>query len=167
MKYVFHLIFLLLFAVIQPTWLEYTEVFGAKANLFLVYTVVVSCYCGKKEGAVTGFVFGLILDLFIGRIIGLNTVLMMILAFLTANFCEKVIRKNTLLITILIVAITIPVYELLYYTIAFLGDLEFKTAFLRTLLPECLCCIIATIPLYWIVKKAAKTLWDDKGEGIG
>ncbi|MBQ9737447.1 MAG: rod shape-determining protein MreD [Clostridia bacterium] len=167
MKYVFHMCFLLLFSVIQPTLLEYAEIFGAKINLFLTYIVVVSCCCKKKEGAIVGFSFGLILDVLVGRIIGINAVMMMAAAFLVANFCEKAIRKNTLWITLLIVGVSTLMYELLYYIVAFLGNLEFAAVFLRILLPEILGGMIAALPLYFIVGRAARFLWNDKGESIG
>lgn len=167
MKYIFHIIALLLFSVIQPTWLDYISFLGIKPNLYLVYVIIVSCYCSKTEGAVLGFAAGMALDLLIGKIIGINAVMMMALGFLIAKFCDSVIRKNTLLITILIVAVIVPVYGLLYYIIAFLGDLNFKSAFVKILLPEGLCSLIAAVPLYFVIKKPAKTFWDDKGEGIG
>ncbi len=158
MKYVFHCIFLVIFSVIQPTWLEYIAIFGVKPNLFLVYTVIISCYCSKKEGAITGFFFGLVLDLFTGNAIGLNGCLMLLVAFFTASFCEKFIRKSTLLSTMVIVFVTTLCYELLYYIVAFLGDLNLGSVFLKVLIPECLYCIIAAIPLYYIVPKTEKSV---------
>ncbi|MBR5155333.1 MAG: rod shape-determining protein MreD [Clostridia bacterium] len=158
MKYVFHGIFLVIFSIIQPTWLEYIAIFGVKPNLFLIYTVIISCYCSKKEGAIIGFFFGLILDLLTGNAIGLNGCLMLLVAFFTAHFCEKVIRNNTLPSIMVIVFVTTLFYELLYYIIAFLGDLDLGNALLKVLIPECLYCSIASIPLYYIVPKTEKSV---------
>ncbi len=166
MKYVFHIFFLILFSVIQPTWLENAEIFGAKANLFLVYTIVTACCSSKKESSTIGFVFGLMLDILVGKNLGLNGILMMILAYFTTSFCESVIRKNTMLITIVIVGCASFLYELFYYIIAFLGNLEFVMVFVKVLLPETLCAVLATIPIYFIVRWE-KRAWRNKGENIG
>ncbi len=158
MKYIFHGIFLVIFSIIQPTWLEYIAMFGIKPNLFLIYTIIISCHYSKKEGAIVGFFFGLIMDLLSGSIIGLNGCLMLILAFFTAHFCEKFIRKNTLPEIMIIVFVATLCYELLYYTIAFLGNLDFGNAFLKVLIPECLYNLIAAIPIYYIIPKSEKSV---------
>lgn len=167
MKYAFHIFFLLIFCIIQPTWLEYIEIFGAKANLFLTYLIIISCFCSKKEGAVVGFIFGLFLDLLIGKIIGANAVLLMVLGFFVAEFCHRFIRKNNLLICIMITTVASLLYELLYYIVAFLGNLTFGTVLLRIILPEVLSNIVATVPIYLIAKKVSKFFWDGKGENVG
>ncbi len=158
MKYVFHGIFLVVFAIIQPTWLEYIAILGVKPNLFLIYTVIISCYCSKKEGAIIGFFFGLFLDLLSGGAIGLNACLMLLTAFFTSSFCENFIRKNTLPGTMVIIFVTTFCYELLYYVIAFLGDLDLGNAFLKVLVPESLYSVVASIPLYYIIPKTEKSV---------
>lgn len=167
MKYVFHIIFLLLFSAIQTTWLGCAEIFGAKVNLFLTYIIVLSCFCEKKEGLTVSFIFGIVLDLIVGRIIGINAVLMMVLSYFIMAFCEKVIRKSTFGIVFLITLISTFSYELFYYIIAFLGNLEFGAIFLKVLLPETLAGLIASTFMYLILKWASKFLWRNKGESIG
>ena len=165
MKYVFHIICLLILSVLQPIIPPYC--FGIGPNLFLLYTLLVCCYCKKTEGLILGACFGLILDLINGRWIGLNLILMLATAFLINGFFANVIRNNTLLITMLLSVVVTFLYETLYYLVAFFDDLHFGSVLLRVLLPECLSAAIAAIPMYFIIKKFAKTLWDDKGEGIG
>ncbi len=167
MKYIFHIIFLLLFSIIQPTLLNDLQIFGVTANLFLLYVIVISCFCGKKEAAITGFVFGLFLDFFVSEVIGLNAVLMMSFGYLTSDFCERTIRKVTFGITLIIVVAVTLIYEILYYVFAFLGDLHFGNILIKIILPECLCSAIAAIPIYIVIKKFSKSLWGDKGEEIG
>ena len=167
MKCIFHTVFLLLFAVLQPTWHEKLAFFGIIPNLFLIYLVVVCCFCKRKEGVILGFVFGLVFDLLQGRIIGLSAILMMILAFYITYFFSSVIRNNTIFITLLIVLISVILYELFYYVIVFLGDLHLRTVFVKVLLPECLCSSIVAVPIYLIIKKFTKVFWDNIGETIG
>ena len=167
MKYLFHGAFLFLFSAIQPTLLGKFEMLGAKPNLFLIYIVVVSFFCNRKEGMTMGFVFGFVFDLLIGRILGLNAVLMLLLSYSISCFCEKLISKNNFLIVAGFVIIATFFYELVYYIIAYLGDLELKTAFVRILLPEIFSNVVFSAVIYFIVKKASKKLWNIMGEGIG
>lgn len=164
MRAILHGIFLILFMIIQATWIDTISVFGVKPNLFAVYIVVTSCFCQKNESVVTGFVFGFILDILIGKVLGVNAVLLMLLGFFTAYFCEKVIRKNNVFIVMLITLIITFIYELFYYIIAFLGDLQFKEAFVGTLLPECVYNGIAAMPIYFLIKKVSGKLWDNSEE---
>lgn len=161
MKYAVHGIFLAVFLVIQATWLDAISVFGIIPNLFIIYIATISCFCSKKEGAIAGFFFGLMLDFQIGKVLGLNAVLMMLLGYVTALFCEKVIRKNTALIVMVIVFVTSVFYELIYYVVSFMGNLDFGSVFFRTLVPECIYNFFMTLPVYLIIKKLSGKLWDE------
>ena len=110
---------------------------------------------------------GLIFDLIVGRCIGLNLILMLGMAFLANGFFSNVIRNNTLLITLLMSFVVTFLYETVYYLVAFFEDLHFGSVFVRILLPKCLSAVVAAFPMYFIMKKFARGLWDDKGEGIG
>ncbi|MBE7032392.1 MAG: rod shape-determining protein MreD [Ruminococcaceae bacterium] len=161
MKYAVHCIFLTVFLVIQATWLDSISVFGVIPNLFIIYIAIISCFCSKKEGAIAGFFFGLMLDFQIGKVLGLNAVLLMLLGYVTALFCEKVIRKNTALIVMIIVFIISLFYELIYYVVSFMGNLEFGAVFFRTLIPECIYNCFVAAPFYFIIKKLSVKLWDE------
>ena len=167
MKIFIHIILGILFSALQPTWFDAWEIFGVKPNLFLIYIILISCYTSKKEGAATGFFFGLILDLLICENIGTNAVLMAITGFFTAQFCEYFIRKNTLPLSVLIVVPVVFFYEFIYYICSYLGHLSVGATLIRVLLPECVYSALITVPMYFLVKKISKKYWADKGELIG
>jgi rod shape-determining protein MreD len=167
MKYIFHTIFIFVFSIIQATLFNYLSILGVKPNLFLIYVVLISCIASQKEGAILGFVSGLVLDILVGKIIGLNAILMMLVSVLISNFCINFIRNLNIVVVLTIVVVITLIYELFYYIIAFLGDLHLGTIFIKILLPECLYSVIATIPIYLLINKFSKRLWTDKGEGIG
>ncbi len=157
MKYVIHILFLIVFSIIQPTWLEYIEIFNIKPNLFLVYIVIISSLYPKKEGAIVGFFFGLMLDLLIGGAIGLNAVLFLLLSMGISDFCDKYIRNSTLLTTAIIVFVSALVYEFVYYIIAFMGDLDLINALLKVVLPEGVYCTLTAVLFYFIIPKREKS----------
>ena len=169
MKTTLHGAFLLAFSIFQATLVDCIEIFSVKPNLFLIYIVVVCTFCGKREGAILGAVFGLILDMLIGRFWGLNAVLMMLLGFLTSYFCDRVLRDNNILIVLLMVFIETLVYEGFYgaiYSLTMNGG-NFFLILLRVVIPEGFYNVLACVPVYFLVKKMGKVLYSDKGETIG
>lgn len=169
MKVALHGGFLLLCSVLQATWLNYISVFDVKPNLFLVYIIVLSFFCTKMEGAVVGAIFGLVLDIIIGKIIGVNTVFSLLVGFTVALFCERIIRKNSVLITALSVMVITIVYESVYYLFAFLfaHGMGYWNALGGIILPECIFNAIVSIPVYYILRKLTQHLYADKGESLG
>ena len=170
MKIALHGGFLLMCSVLQATWLNYITLFDVKPNLFLVYVVVLSFFCNSKiEGAVVGAVFGLILDFIIGRVVGINMILSLLIGFTVTLFCERVIRKNSIFITMLSILIITIVYESVYYFFAFLftGGMGYWNAMIAVILPESIFNVIVSVPAYYILGKFTQYLYTDKGEGLG
>ncbi len=170
MKITVHGIFLLLFSVLQATWLNAAQIFGVKPNLFLVYTVIVCFFCSKGEGAVIGAVFGFFLDIITGRLLGMNTVLGMLTGFFTAYLCERVFRTSNVLIIMLTAAVMTLLYESAYYAAAFMmiiKNADFWYTLKNTILPELLYNAAAAPVVYLFAGKAAKFIYADKGEGVG
>ncbi len=169
MKTTIHGIFLLIFSILQATWLDCIEIFGIKPNLFLIYILVICCFCGRVEGAAVGFAFGFALDMLVGQVWGINALLGMLLGFCTANFCERVLSESNFFITLALVLVGSLLYETFYYSIAFLRSesSSFFPSLIKTIIPECLYNIVVSAPLYFIVKHFARLLYTDKGDAIG
>lgn len=169
MKFTIHGVFLLIFSIVQSTWLNGIEILNVKPNLFLVYLIIICCICEKKEGATVGFVFGLVLDVLIGNFLGFNAILGLLSGFFLAYFCERVLRKNNIIVTITMVFFASIVYETIYGLISsvFYGNMHLGLLIVRNILPESLYNILAAVVLYFPVMKFAKYLYVDKGETVG
>lgn len=169
MKITMHGVFLLLFSILQSTWLEYIGIFGVKPNLFLVYIILICCYCERIEGATIGFVFGFVLDMLIGRFWGLNAIIGMILCYSVSLFCEKLLSNNNVLISMVFVFVASLIHEGIYYFISFLGmdNLNFGVALLWRIFPESVYNAIVAFMLYFLLNRLAKFFYTDKGETIG
>lgn len=169
MRALMHGVFLLLFSVLQPTWLDSIEVFSTKPNLFLIYIIVVACFCGRPEGATVGLVFGFVLDMLIGRLWGMNTLLGMLSGFFIAHFCKKVLRNSNFFIAMIFVFVMSLFYEVVYYFTAFLtvDNVQFGAMFVKSILPECVYNVVVSLPIYFLIRKFSKSLYTDKGEIIG
>jgi len=169
MRFSVHGLFLLIISILQTTWFEYIQIFGVKPNLFLVYVLLLSFFCSKKESIILGCVFGLAVDILIGKFLGMNALMCAVAGFFTSYFCEKVLgSKNVLIVFVFTVVISV-LYEFINYLFSFLmmGNVNFGYAFKNVIIIECLYNGVAVVLLYPLIKKITKFMYADKGEGIG
>ena len=105
MKATLHAIYLLLAVMLAPTLFVMLEVFGVKANPFIVYTVFAGFYVTQREGIWLGLIYGLMYDIIVGVNVGLNGILFMFVCFLTVLFCENMIRRSNVVMSVICVAV--------------------------------------------------------------
>lgn len=72
------------------------SLFGIKPELLSLLTMLFTMIQGPWQGAVFGFCAGLVQDLFIGRYIGLNGFVLMLLAFAIGFITEQLFKENLL-----------------------------------------------------------------------
>lgn len=169
MRFSIHGGFLLLISVLQATLLNYIEILNVKPNLFLVYILILGFFCGKTEGAVLGGIYGFILDVMIGRFLGMNALMFAAAGYFTAYFCEKILgNKNAFIILLYTVVVSI-FYELIYHLFSFLiiGDVDFIYALKDVILIECIYNGFVAFLLYPLLRKLTNFMYADKGENIG
>lgn len=169
MKVAVHGFFLILFASLQSTWMNAIEIMGVKPNLFLVYSIIISCFSGKKEAATVGFLFGMTLDLIIGQVWGLYALFGMILGFTIAYFFENGGGKRNLIFVFFLVLVCSWLLEFAYYLFSFASveNINLKYAVLNIIIPEGFYNVLMGIIIYLITGKLIKFLYGDKGELIG
>ncbi len=81
LKIVFYAVWLLILAIMQPTLGRGIEVFSVAPNFFLCFVVIIALFRGKKEGGIVGLIFGLVYDMLIGRLVGVNALIYFYLGF--------------------------------------------------------------------------------------
>ncbi len=169
MRFSVHGLFLLLIAVLQTTWFEYIEILGVKPNLFLVYVLMLSFFCSKKESVILGLLFGFVSDILIGKFLGMNALLCSVSGFFTAYFCEKMLGSKNVLIAFLFTVVISVFYETVNHLFSFLmlGDVDLGYAFKDVILMESVYNGLTVFLLYPIIKKITKFMYADKGENIG
>lgn len=158
MKAVHHSIWLILLSALQPTLLNYIKIFHVKPNLFLIYIVLAAFFCGKRDGAIIGAVFGIMLDLLLGKLVGLHAILYMYFGFLFGLISENILKKPTVLISLLAVLVTSLFtggIEYLFRSFT-VTEIPFTYACINILLPETIYSTVFTILMYLILKKTIK-----------
>lgn len=169
MRYMFHVVFLLLFSCLQGTLTSLFSVFSIEPNLFIIYVCVVSMLASRRESVIIATVYGGILDILAGRYALFYTVLFIIVAFFLSGLTEKVLKESKFYICSLMVFIITIFVDVVYYVIVFyLNDkLNLGYAFLRLIIPEAIYNGIVSVFMYVFIKRITKNFYMNKGEFIG
>ncbi len=133
MKYLFYGIWLIVLSVLQPTLMRDISVFGVAPNLFLCFVIVIGFLRGRNEGAVIGGIFGLMYDLLIGRLIGVNCLIYLYLGLGAGVLSQSFFSGGKKLFAVLSAAVATLIAALVYYVaLRFsLGEVSFGTVFFR------------------------------------
>ena len=138
-NFIFYAVWLLVLVLIQPTAVQWIRIFGVSPDLFIIFVICAGLRRDKWEGAVVGFIFGMVFDMLVGRMIGLGAVIYMYSGFLTSLLRERFVSDGCIVCSI-IIFIAALVCNLIYYIGYYItwGDLGFGIALIRTILPKAL-----------------------------
>lgn len=151
MKYriVTGLVFLYVTAFLQANLLAVIRPFGIRMILPLAATVVTGLLRGSFESVLMGFLYGMSMDILMGRTLGLHAVLYAAVAGLISLVNEKLYREK-IFIQAAFSFLSVLVTEVLVYLAVFLlrGYASFGTMFLTVILPAALCNGLLILPLF-------------------
>lgn len=145
--------------ILQANFFTWFNIAGVMPNLFVIFVVFLGLFGGRYMGLISGITIGLLLDLFMGRNVGISAIMLGVIGII-AGFLDKNFSKDSKLTIILMVISTTLVYELGSYiinTIIFSYETEIWN-FIKILLIELLYNAILTIILYPLLQKAGFAL---------
>jgi len=154
-KIIYYTLWIIGLAVIQSTLLQYAAILGVIPNLFVVFVVCAAIMSGSPmESAGIGLILGFLMDFMIGRIIGVNMLLLMYAGVFNGLLFQRILTGKFLGV-FATVFVTSLVCAFLYYSMNFMmwgqGDLGY--AFVWVMLIESAYSAIIAVPFYWLVKK--------------
>ncbi|MFZ5647054.1 MAG: rod shape-determining protein MreD [Bacillota bacterium] len=85
----------------QVTLLNFFPVFGVKPDLLLILVVLNAFHKGCREGALAGFLGGLMADLAVGSYIGMNALVLMAAGYMVGLVESKLYKDSTVIIVVL------------------------------------------------------------------
>lgn len=157
---IFYAVWLLIAAVLQPTVMRWIEIFGTSPNVFLIFVISAALIRGKKSGAICGLVFGLTLDMIVGRMIGVNALIFMYAGFFVGILCERFI-SGTGILTAAVIMLSMSLLCGIVYYIAYSmvwGDIGFWRALFRVILPEALYTGVLGLLLFVPIRKSFRII---------
>ena len=161
-KFIINIIIIITFVIIyilHSNLFTWFKIAGVMPNLFVIFVLFIGLYANKYMGVTYGIIFGLLLDLFLSRNIGISAIMLGIVGIIGVVFDKNFSKENRITLIVMVILSTI-VFETGEYLVSFFinkFDLEIIT-FIQILLIECLYNSILTIILYPIIQKAGYKL---------
>jgi len=129
-------ILLFISLLLQSTVLHRLSIAGAYPDLILVVTIMIGLLRGTGYGAAVGFIGGLLQDILIGRFIGMNALVKMIVGYLVGLTEEKVFKENFITPFAAVLLGTLLSELLLWLLFRLYGrSIPFMSVLLRIILP--------------------------------
>ena len=121
----------------QSNFFNWFTIAGIKPNLFVICVLLIGLYAGKRVGSIMGIIFGLLLDIFISKQIGISGILLGILGFAGGYFDKNFSKDSKITIIMMCIGATF-FYEFLNYLIlVFMYKMDFEfLAILRIIIIE-------------------------------
>ena len=155
-KFIINIIIIITFVIIyilHSNLFAWFKIAGVMPNLFVIFVLFIGLYANKYMGVTYGIIFGLLLDLFLSRNIGISAIMLGIVGIIGVVFDKNFSKENRITLIVMVILSTI-VFETGEYLVSFFinkFDLEIIT-FIQILLIECLYNSILTIILYPLIQ---------------
>lgn len=144
---------------LQANFFTWFTISGVMPNLFVIFILFISLFTGKKMGIALGFIFGIYLDLLVGRAIGISGITLAIIGFLGEYLDKNFSKESRITIMLMVSGVTI-FYELIVYVfyIIKLGMSAQIFEFIKILIIEVIYNSIIVAIIYPIIQKAGNVL---------
>ena len=151
-------VFLIITAIIiyylQSNFFMWFNIAGVKPNLFVVLALFIGLFANRTMGIAYGVGIGALIDILIGKTIGIYSISLGIVGFLAAVF-DKNFSKDSRMTIIFMVAGSTIIFEIINYLLNYmiLGINAEILNFIIILVIEVIYNIILTIILYSLIQK--------------
>ncbi len=140
--------------ILQSTVFQWFKIYGVLPNTALILVICFAVYSGRNKGATIGFFVGILHDIILGRIIGLNALVFMIIGYLVGLMDQKIFKEN-LLIPFILTGVATVFYEIINLLLIFLLGyrIELFNIFKKMLIVAVLYnCILSPIIYFYVSK---------------
>ena len=159
LSFIFILISFLIIYLLQSNFFTWFNIAGVKPNLFIILMVFIGAFMGKYYGFGIGVFLGLLLDMFIGKVLGLNAIILGLVGLfgglLTKTFSKD--SKMTMIVLITLITFASEIVSYIYQMIIF-GYGADILIFLKIIIIEVIFNTLLLIILYPLLKKAGEKL---------
>lgn len=159
--------FLIIFMV-QVNLFSNMKIAGVMPNLFIIFVLFIGLYLNKIAGITYGIIFGILLDLFIGKKVGISAIMLSIVGLIGGILDKNFSKENKITIMVMTGIATI-VYEIGMYCIGlFLYKYQIEIgSFIKILITECIYNVLLIIIVYPLMQNLGYKIEEEyKGSKI-
>lgn len=153
MNFIAAFIFMLISFLLQSTLLSQFTIGGITPNLIIIVTASLGLLLGRRYGMISGFIVGLIVDIFFGRILGVYALLYMVVGYAN-GFFRKVLFPGDFKLPLALIIGSDLAFGHACYILMFLlrGDFEYLYYLTSIILPEVIYTTIIAIFYFPLIK---------------
>lgn len=140
--------------ILQANFFSWFNIAGIMPNLFVIFILFIGLFATRTMGTIYGLIVGLLLDLIIGTKIGIYSIGLGLIGFLSALF-DKNFSKDSRMTLMVMVVVATAIFEVLCYLLNYLFvsiQIEILN-FIKILIIEMIFNLILTIILYPLLQK--------------
>ena len=139
--------------LLQANFFTWFKIAGVMPNLFIILMLYIGLFMGRNPAITYGVIFGLLIDIFISRKLGITSIMLALVGFI-ANLFDKNFSKDNRITVMAMVGISTIIYEVGAYILSyFILNINFElNAFIEILFIEAVYNVILTIILYPIMQ---------------
>lgn len=144
----------ILIYILQANFFSWFNIAGIMPNLFIILVLFIGLFANRILGSMYGLVIGLLLDFIIGSKIGIYSVGLGLIGFLSAVF-DKNFSKDSRMTIMLMVVVATAIFEVLSYILNYIFmsiNVELLN-FVKILAIEIVFNLILTIIVYPLIQK--------------
>ena len=146
--------------LIQLTLINSVTILGVKPDLILIVILVFSLLKGGKEGAISGFVSGLLQDIFSTGLLGINALVKTVIGFTCGTLKEKIFHEHILFLIPAITFIASLVQSILIFLLLRAFGIEYSLVWSikQVALPEALYSSLLSPFIFLVINKLFQLL---------
>ena len=170
-KILINIILIITFLIIyflHSNLFNWFKIAGIMPNLFVIFVLFIALYTNKAMGITYGIILGLLLDLFIGKKVGITAIMLGLVGIIGTIFDKNFSKENRMTLIIMVVVSTIAFEAGSYFLSYFIYDNYIQIVpFIQMLSIECVYNILITIILYPLIQISGNKIEEEyKGNKI-
>lgn len=97
----------ILLVIVESSITNYIDIYGVSFSLALVYCTIISLYLDEFEAGIIGAIIGLIKDITVGGIFGINSLILFVVSYGISTLREKIYKDSYITIGTLVLITSI------------------------------------------------------------
>ena len=155
-RIVINLLFIVTFIIIyflQSNLFTWFKIAGLMPNLFVIFVLFIGLYANKFMGPMYGVCFGLLLDFFIGKKIGITAIMLGLVGLVGMIFDRNFSKENRITLIVMVLMATV-IFEVGEYILGYFINNTYIQIwpFIEILLIECFYNVLITIIVYPLIQ---------------
>ena len=149
----------ILIIMLENTVTNYIDVFGVSSNILLIYMTIISLYIDELEVSIIAVILGIIKDVMIGAIFGVNAITLFIISFSISHLRKKIYKENyiTIIVLVFITSIVDSVINMILVRTLYITDASTIMIYKGFLIYPIINCIISVF-MYKLSKESISRL---------